>query len=119
MIRVYSYKGCDSCRKALKWLKEREIDFEVVPIRETPPSRSELAAMLAVFDGNTKKLFNSSGKDYRDMKLSEKLRSMSEAEAFDLLSSNGNLVKRPFMISGDRGLVGFNEDSWTLFFETV
>ena len=75
--------------------------------------------MLAVFDGNAKKLFNSSGKDYRDMKLGGKLSSMSEEEVFDLLSSNGSLVKRPFMISGERGLVGFNEDSWTLFFETV
>ena len=75
--------------------------------------------MLAVFDGNIKKLFNSSGKDYRDMKLGEKLSAMSEDEVFDLLSSNGNLVKRPFMISGERGLAGFNEDSWTLFFETV
>lgn len=119
MIKVYSYKGCDSCRKALKWLKEREIEFEVLPIRETAPSRSELATMLAVFDGNIKKLFNTSGKDYRDLGLGKRLSSMSVDEAFDLLTENGNLVKRPFMLAGDRGLVGFNEESWTLFFEAI
>jgi len=119
MVKVYSYKGCDSCRKALKWLKEREIDFEVEAIRETPPSRAELKTMLEVFDGNMKKLFNTSGKDYREMKLGERLASLSEEKVLDLLASNGNLVKRPFMISGDKGLVGFNVDSWTLFFETL
>ena len=47
MLRVYSYKGCDSCRKALKWLKERNIEFENLAIRETPPKRDELAKMLS------------------------------------------------------------------------
>ncbi|MNL83337.1 ArsC family protein [compost metagenome] len=46
------------------------------------------------------------------MKLSEKLPSMSEAEAIKLLSENGKLVKRPFVIGNDTHLVGFKEDEW-------
>jgi len=119
MLKLYSYKGCDSCRKALKWLKGREIDCEVLPIREKPPSRLELERMLSIFDGNLKKLFNTSGKDYREMKLGDALKDMKTADALDLLASNGNLIKRPFLISDERGLVGFNEDVWTLFFDAV
>jgi arsenate reductase len=37
---------------------------------------------------------------------------MSEADAFDLLSSRGNLVKRPFVLGDAYGLVGFKEDVW-------
>ena len=37
---------------------------------------------------------------------------MPAAEAFALLNGNGNLVKRPFLLTGDTGLVGFKEDLW-------
>lgn len=37
---------------------------------------------------------------------------MSEGVAFDLLSSNGNLVKRPFLIGEGKVLVGFKEAEW-------
>ena len=37
---------------------------------------------------------------------------MSESEAFDLLSQNGNLVKRPFLIGEDKVLVGFKQPDW-------
>lgn len=59
-----------------------------------------------------KQLFNSSGGDYRQLGMKEKLPSMGEAEALDLLSANGNLVKRPFVISQSCVLVGFYADQW-------
>jgi arsenate reductase-like glutaredoxin family protein len=40
---------------------------------------------------------------------------MSEIEAIDILSKNGNLVKRPFAISGACVLVGFKEPIWERF----
>lgn len=42
MIRFYAYAGCDTCRKARKWMDARGIAYEEVPIRETPPSEVEL-----------------------------------------------------------------------------
>ena len=45
-----------------------------------------------------RKLFNTSGSDYKALKLSEALPGMSERDALELLSKNGNLVKRPFLI---------------------
>ncbi len=113
MLRVYSYSGCDSCRKALKWLKERSIEVENLAIRETPPSREELATMLKLYSGDLRKLFNVSGRDYRELNLKEKLPSMSDKEAIDLLHSNGNLIKRPFALGDGRGVVGFKPQEWT------
>jgi arsenate reductase len=109
---VYTYKKCSTCRKAVKWLEAEEIAFQEKPIRETPPTKAELKRMLAAQEGNLKKLFNASGGDYREMKLGPKLESMPAAEAFALLNGNGNLVKRPFALTGDTGLVGFKEDIW-------
>lgn len=62
--------------------------------------------------GSIRNLFNTSGVMYKEMKLSEKLPSMSEAESIKLLSENGKLVKRPFVLGDDVALVGFKEDEW-------
>ncbi len=112
MIRVYQYNKCSSCRKAVKWLEEKGVAFEDIAIKDQQPSREELAEMLKIQDGNIRKLFNTSGMDYRSMGLKDKLAGMSEDEAFDLLQSNGMLVKRPFVIGDGVGLLGFKEELW-------
>src|SRR5258708_10396494 len=111
-MKVYAYSNCDTCRKALKHLEKSKREFELKAIRETPPSMLELKAMLEIYDGAIGKLFNTSGKDYRDMKLGEKLKSMSPERALGLLAKNGNLVKRPFVLAGNTGMVGFRIDEW-------
>ena len=111
-IRIYSYNKCSTCRKALKWLDAKGVSYDVADITETPPKKTELKQMLEHYEGDLKRLFNTSGQVYRAMKLSSKLPDMSKAEAIDLLASDGKLVKRPFTLGGDFGLVGFKEDEW-------
>ena len=115
-IKVYEYRGCGTCRKALKWLEAKGIEFERIAIRERPPSRTELKRMLKAYEGNLRALFNTSGGDYRALNMKEKLPSLSNVEAIDLLAGNGNLVKRPFVMTKDSGVVGFNEAEWEAFF---
>ncbi len=112
MLRLYSYKGCDTCRKAKKWLQEKGEAFEEIPIRDKPPSKRELKQMLKNYGGDIRRLFNVSGQDYRSLNLKEKLPGMSPDQAIDLLSGNGNLIKRPFALKGNKGLVGFKPDEW-------
>jgi arsenate reductase len=112
MTKIYVYAGCDTCRKALKFLDGRGISYQSIPVRETPPSQTELRRMLDFQKGEIKKLFNISGLDYRTLNLKEKMSSMSEDEAIKLLSQNGNLIKRPFFLSEKIGLVGFKEEQW-------
>jgi arsenate reductase (glutaredoxin) len=111
-VTVYTLKNCDTCRQAVKWLDRNGIAFEERAIRETPPATTELRAMLTALKGERRRLFNTSGKDYRELKLGEKLPAMSDADAFGLLAANGNLVKRPFLIGCGMGLVGFDEAEW-------
>lgn len=112
LIKVYEYSGCSTCKKALKFLDQKGIPYEKIAIVEQPPTLEELRRMLAFQGGEVRKLFNTSGQVYRELKLGEKLGSMSEEAALNLLASNGKLVKRPFVLSGPQGLVGFNEDAW-------
>jgi arsenate reductase len=111
-LKVYTYAKCSTCRNAVKFLRAHDIEFQELPIRETPPSRDELKSMLKARDGNLRALFNTSGLDYKAQGLSTKLPAMTETEALNLLASNGNLVKRPFAIGQDVHLLGFDEEAW-------
>lgn len=115
MIKVYGYRGCSTCRKALKFLDGRGIAYERAPIVETPPSRAELRAMLR-FVGDLRRLFNTSGRLYRELGVGAKLPTMSEDAALTLLAAHGKLVKRPFVLLKDRGLLGFKENEWAAAF---
>lgn len=68
--------------------------------------------MLQYLGNESKKLFNTSGNDYKELGLKDKLGSLSIEEQLDLLSKNGNLVKRPFVLGEDFGFVGFKEEEW-------
>ena len=109
--KVYEYAGCSTCKKALKFLDAKKIPYEKIDITSVPPSPSELKQMLAHV-GELKKLFNTSGLVYKELKLSEKLPSMSEKDALGLLAKNGRLVKRPFVLGDGFGMVGFKEEEW-------
>lgn len=111
-MRVYCYAKCGTCKKALAWLESHQLRYELLPIRETPPSPSELKAMLSFKEGQLKRLLNTSSQDYRNLGLKDKLPEMTESEVFALLQANGNLVKRPFVIADGLGLVGFKEAEW-------
>jgi arsenate reductase len=112
-LKVYEYGNCSTCKKALKYLENKKVPFEAIPIVDQPPTVAELKKMLGYYDGKLGKLFNTSGVQYREMKLSEKLPGMSEAAALALLAKNGKLVKRPFVLGTSSGCAGFNEVEWS------
>ena len=112
MLKIYMYKNCSTCQKAKKYLAANEIDYAEIPIRETPPTKAELKRMLKHMDGNIKKLFNTSGMDYKSENMKDVLPTLNDAQAVDRLNANGNLVKRPFLITKDFGTVGFKENVW-------
>ena len=111
-LTIYTYAKCSTCRDAVKWLGAHRVEFVEKPIRETPPTIEELRRMLLFQDGNLRRLFNTSGIEYRERGLATKLTRMSVPVAFRLLASNGNLVKRPFLLGDTFGLVGFDETAW-------
>ncbi len=115
-VKVFQYGNCSTCKKALKFLGAQGYEVEAIDITTDPPSVSELKKMLRFYDGNFRRLFNTSGLVYKAMKLSEKIGSMTEEDTLKLLEKNGRLVKRPFVLFKDQGLVGFDETAWKKVF---
>ena len=124
MLKIYEYAGCSTCKKALKFLDEREVTYQKIAIVDQPPSLHELRRMSLGFKGDFKKLFNTAGLVYRELGLKEKIKKMSEEDALQLLAKHGKLVKRPFvLLSKDQtskeepvGLLGFREEEWKAIF---
>ena len=112
-LTLYTLRQCSTCRDGVKWLGARKIAFAEKAIRETPPTLAELRAMLAAYNGEVRRLFNSSGLEYRALGLAKKLPGLTTDEKLGLLAGNGSLVKRPFVIGDGLALVGFDEKVWT------
>ena len=104
-MKVYQYKKCATCRKALKQLDADSVEYQKIDIREQPPTKTELRRAIKIL--GKRAVCNRSGKDYREMGLSKKIDDMAVSDLVDLLHENGNLVKRPFIVDGDMVMVGF------------
>ncbi|TBL71430.1 arsenate reductase family protein [Paenibacillus thalictri] len=111
-VKVYEYAKCGTCRNSLKWLKNKGIDVETVPIFEQPPSKEELKQLVSRSGLDLRKWFNTSGEVYKEMGLKDKLAAMSEDEQLELLSGNGRLIKRPVVTDGAKVTVGFKEEQF-------
>ena len=112
MVKVYCYSKCTTCKRALKWLTDNGIEHTVIDIKEEHPDEKALHKYHKMSGLPLRKLFNTSGQLYREMGLSKKLADMSEDEMLRLLASDGMLVKRPLLVTGDKVLVGFREEDW-------
>ena len=106
------YPACSTCKKAKKWLEGRGVAFESRHIVEDNPSADELRQWHAASGLPLRRFFNTSGMRYRELGLKDKIPTMSEDELFELLASDGMLVKRPILVLGDTVLVGFKEADW-------
>jgi len=115
--KVYQYERCSTCRKAMKYLDAKEISYKSVPIVEQAPTKTELKTALKELGGDLRRLFNTSGQVYREMQLSKRIKTLDAKEAIDLLSNNGKLVKRPFVLTDEGVLIGFKEDEWDKVFK--
>ncbi len=107
------YPKCSTCKKAKKWLDEKQISYTDRHIVEENPTYEELKEWYQKSGMPLKKFFNTSGLLYKELQLKDKLKDMSEEEQLKLLASNGMLVKRPLVVDGDMVLTGFKESEWS------
>ena len=112
MILFLEYPKCSTCRKAKKWLDENGVEYTDRHIVDQNPSVDELKMWHEKSGLPLKKFVNTSGMRYRELNLKDRLPQMSEEEQYELLSSDGMLVKRPLVVGEEFVLTGFKESEW-------
>lgn len=109
---VLCYKKCSTCKKALKFLDDAHIEYELRDIKDDRPNRDELESWQKLAKVDIDRFFNTHGTIYKELGLKDKLKGLSYAEKLDLLKTDGMLVKRPLLIGNDKVLVGFDPKEW-------
>ncbi|MFP3724619.1 arsenate reductase family protein [Priestia filamentosa] len=109
-ITIYEYPKCSTCRNAKKWLDEHNVEYNAIHIVENPPSKEEIKELYEKSGLELKKFFNTSGKKYRELGLKDKVVSASNEELFEILASDGMLLKRPIVTDGEKVTVGFKDE---------
>ena len=111
-VLFVQYPGCSTCRKAAKWLAEHDIAYQDRHIRDERPTAQELKEWHEKSGLEIKKFFNTSGMRYKELKLKDRLPEMTTEEKYDLLATDGMLVKRPIVVTDETVLAGFKEAEW-------
>lgn len=113
MLKFYGYKKCNTCRNAEKALAGLGKAYEFIDITEAPPSQAALKKIIAQSGAELKKFFNTSGVQYKELNIKDKVGKMSEAQILAMLAGNGRLLKRPLVTDGARSTVGFDEAAFS------
>jgi arsenate reductase len=88
------------------------VEFEIRHIVKETPTKDELLAWQKIAEVDKKKFVNTNGKKYKELGLKDKIANMSDAEVFEVISTDGMLVKRPMLIADDFVLFGFRKAEW-------
>jgi len=110
-IIFYSYLKCSTCRKAAKWLEKEDLEYQLIDIVKEPPLAKYLKLAFEQYYEDKKRIFNTRGKAFRSIDLD--IYSLSKGEIIQLLLSDGKLLKRPFLIFGEKIILGFNETEYS------
>ena len=117
-IIFYSYFKCSTCRKAEKWLKSKDFEFQLIDIVKEPPLVNYLNLALKQYSDDKKRIFNTRGKAFKTLNFD--IYGLSREEIIQLLLSDGKLIKRPFLIyEGKKVILGFNEIQYAKHFISV
>lgn len=108
-VTLYGYPKCSTCRDALKSLKAKGLDIQMVDLFETPPTAEQLQHLVELSGLAIKTFFNVQGDVYKELNLKDKIDTLTDEEKLQLLSTNGRLIKRPIVTNGSQVTVGFKE----------
>ena len=107
-IIFYSYLKCSTCRKAAKWLKSKDFEFQLIDIVKKTPTFNYLNLALEQYSADKKSIFNTRGKAFKSLNID--IYGLTREKIIQLLLSDGKLIKRPFLIYEEKKvLLGFNE----------
>ncbi len=95
---IFHNPKCSTSRKTLDLLRENGIEPEIVPYLKTPPSRAELATLIADAGIPVREAVRKRESLYTELGLAD----ASDDELLDAMAEHPILIERPLVVT-DKG----------------
>lgn len=102
-ITVYEKPTCTTCRKTVKILTEKGIDFNKVNYYIKPFTKNKLRTLLKKMDMKPSELLRKNESAYKELKFKEN--DYSEAQILDFMVENHDLVQRPIVEIDEKAIL--------------
>ena len=102
-MKLYGLKNCDSCKKALKDIKNAGETIEFIDIRDNLMSPDIIQTWLDRHGDGV--LVNRKSTTWRNLSDEDR-----QTPSRTLLQAHPTLIKRPIIVVGDHSFVGWNAD---------
>ncbi|MGV0744924.1 arsenate reductase (glutaredoxin) [Mycolicibacterium sp. XJ870] len=93
--RIYHNPKCSTSRKTLDLLRDNGFEPEIVQYLKTPPTRAELATMIADAGIDVRTAVRKRESLYAELGLAD----ASDDELLDAMAENPILIERPFVVT--------------------
>ena len=104
MIKIYHNPRCSKSRATMELLEQRDVNVEVIPYLETPPSAEELELLLSKLGMEPRDLMRKSEKPYKDLNLEEDTK--TRADLIEVMVKNPILIERPIVVNQEKVALG-------------
>ncbi len=98
---IYHNPSCATSRKVLGFIRDAGVEPQIIPYVKEPPSKAELADLLARMNLAPRELLRRRGTPYDELGLGNP--SLSDADLIDAMVKHPILIERPIVVT-DRGV---------------
>lgn len=107
---IYGIKNCDTIKKTLNYLSNKNIEFEFHDYKKLGIDASRVKEWAAKVP--LEKLINKKGPTYRNLSEPDKKKLEKLSTAVKVMMENTSLIKRPIIEYSGHILVGFDEKEY-------
>lgn len=106
-VTIYTQASCSSSRKAIKWLKENNIEYTEKRITSQLLSLAEFKEILSMTEDGTDEIIATNSNDFKNLQLD--IDQLSIQELYTLIQQYPRMLRSPILIDSKRIQVGYNE----------
>lgn len=106
-VTIYTQSSCSSSRKALKWLKENNIEFTEKRITSQPLTIAEFKNILSMTEDGTDEIIAINSNDFKNLDVD--IDQLSIQQLFELIQKHPRMLRSPILLDEKRIQIGYNE----------
>lgn len=111
---LYGIKNCDTVKKAVRWLEQRDITFEFVDFKCHAPTEAQLLAWLEQIP--QEQLINRRSTTWKQLSDKDRL-AVDSGQDLSVVIAHPTLIKRPVLALGSTIAVGFKPEHYASLFD--